>query len=123
MTPFQRKIYYGSLEFVFTLQERYFQGHQLSAFFHASDNSDSVVFVNAAFGEIRDHSLRTTLSQKKVCYGSFEFVFTLRKKVFSEAPVKCVFLYGSTVFLGDCHFWRDQRSQFENDIFSKKNLI
>ena len=123
MTPFQKKIYYGSLEFVFTLQERYFQGHQLSAFFHASDNSDSVVFVNAAFGEIRDHSLRTTLSQKKVCYGSFEFVFTLRKKVFSEAPVKCVFLYGSTVFLGDRHFWRDQRSQFENDIFSKKNLI
>ena len=57
MTPFQKKIYYGSLEFVFTLQERYFQGHQLSAFFHASDNSDSVVFVNAAFGEIRDHSL------------------------------------------------------------------
>ena len=54
---FSKKICYGSLEFVFTLQERYFQGHQLSAFFHASDNSDSVVFVNAAFGEIRDHSL------------------------------------------------------------------
>ena len=33
--------------------------------------------------------------QKKNCYGSFMYVSTLRKKVFSGAPVKCVFLYGS----------------------------
>ena len=32
--------------------------------------------------------------KKKNCDGSFEFVFTLRKKAFSGAPGKFVFLYG-----------------------------
>ena len=35
------------------------------------NNSDSIVFVNVAFGEIKDHSLRTTLLQEKEFYGSF----------------------------------------------------
>ena len=48
----------------------------------------------AAFRGIKDHSLRTTPFQKN-CYGSFGFVSTLRKKVFSGEPVKCFLLYGS----------------------------
>ena len=32
---------------------------------YGPNNSDSIVFRNAAFGEIKDHSLRTTPFQKK----------------------------------------------------------
>ena len=64
--------------------------------FYGSNNTDSVSFWNATFGEIKDHSLRTTsFPKKKTCYGSFAFMPTLRKKVFSRARVKCFSLYGS----------------------------
>ena len=56
----------------------------------------SLVFGNAAFGEIKDYSLRTTKFQNKSWKASFEFVSTLRKKVFSRAQVKCFSLYGAS---------------------------
>ena len=64
-------------------------------FIHGSNNWDSVVFHNEGFEDIKDHSFRATPFQKKICYGSFEFVSTFHKKVFSGAQVKCLFLYGS----------------------------
>ena len=77
-------------------------------FLYGSNNSDSVVFSNSDFKEIKDHSLRTTPFQKKCCYGSFGFVSTLRKKVFSGAPVKWLSLYGSnksdSVLFGNADF-------------------
>ena len=63
---------------------------------YGSNNSDSVVFVDVASGEIKDHSLRTKPCQKKFNYGSFVVMSTLRKKVFSGAPFKYFFLYGSS---------------------------
>ena len=57
-------------------------------------------------------------------YGRFRYAFTLCKKVFSAAPVKWFFLYGSnnsdSVVFGECRFWNCQRSKFENNTFSKK---
>ena len=57
-------------------------------------------------------------------YGRFRYAFTLRKKVFSAAPVKWFFLYGSnnsdSVVFGEYRFWNYQRSKFENNTFSKK---
>ena len=57
-------------------------------------------------------------------YGRFRYAFTLRKKVFSAAPIKWFFLYGSnnsdSVVFGECRFWNYQRSKFENNTFSKK---
>ena len=76
--------------------KRYFQEHQWIIFFlYGSNNRDSVVFGNAAFEEIKDHSLKTTTFQKKFIYGSFWFVSDLRKKVFSGALMKYFCLYGS----------------------------
>ena len=50
--------------------KRYFQEHQWSAFsFMAKNHSDSVVFENANFGEIKDQSLRTAPIQKKTFEG------------------------------------------------------
>ena len=83
--------------YVSNLCKKVFSGALVKfVFLYGSNNSDSFVFRNVGFGEIKDHSLRTTLFQKKKnCYGSFVYVSTLRKKVFLGAPVKCVFLYGS----------------------------
>ena len=68
----------------------------MCVFVYGWNNWDFVIFRNAAFGEIKDHSLRTTpFQKKKKYYGRFEFVSTLRKNVFWGAAVKCVFLYGS----------------------------
>ena len=93
-TPFQKKICYGSFEFVSTFHKKVFSGAPVKCLFlYGSNNSDCVISGNAAFGETKDHSLRTTPFQKKICHGSCEFVSTLSKKVFLGAPVKCVFLW------------------------------
>ena len=91
---FKKKICYGSFEFVCTFHKKVFSGAPVKCLFlYGSNNSDCVIFGNAAFGEINDRSLRTTPFQKKICHGSCEFVSTLSKKVFLGAPVKCVFLW------------------------------
>ena len=64
-------------------------------FLYGSKNSDSVVFKNVGFAEIKDHSLRRTPSQKTFCNRGFMYMSTLREKVFSGALVNCFFLYGS----------------------------
>ena len=97
MTPFKKKFINGNFGFVSTLRKKVFSGAPVKCFsLYGSNNSDSVVFENAAFGDIKDRSLRTIPIQKKLWYGSFRYVSTLRKKVFSGAPVKCVFLYSSS---------------------------
>ena len=53
---------------------------------------------------------------KKNGYGNFRYVLTLRKKVFSGEPVKCLFLYGSNnwdyvVFMNAS--FADIKDQFE----------
>ena len=49
-----------------TLRKKVFSGAPVKCFcLYGSNNLDSVVFGNVAFGEIKDHSLRTTPFQKK----------------------------------------------------------
>ena len=65
-TPFQKKIYYGSSDFKSTLPKKVFLGALVNCvFLYGSNNSDSVIFGNAAFGDIKDYSLRTTPFQPK----------------------------------------------------------
>ena len=74
-------------------EKKAFSGAPMNCFsLYGSNNSDFAVYMNAAFGEIKDHSFRMIIFEKKSCYRSFRFVSTLRKKVFSGTPVKCVFL-------------------------------
>ena len=97
-TPFQKKIYYGSSDFKSTLPKKIFLGALVNCvFLYGSNNSDSVIFGNAAFGDISKITVweRHLFNEKKNCYGSFGFVSTLRQKAFSGAPGKFVFLYGS----------------------------
>ena len=106
---FKKKLCYGSFRCVSNLSKKVFSGAPVNfVFLCDSDNSDSVVSVNAAFGEIKDHSLRMTPFQKKIFYRSFRYMCTLRKKVCSGAPVKCIFLCGSnntdSVAFGNANF-------------------
>ena len=59
-TSFKKKIINESFGFVSTLRKKIFSGASVKCFScYGSNNSDSVVFMNAAFGEIKDHRLST----------------------------------------------------------------
>ena len=53
-------------------------------FVYGSNNSDSAVFKNVGFGEIKDHSLRTTPLPKKICYRGLGICLTYVKRYFQE---------------------------------------
>ena len=56
-----------SFVFKSTLRKKVFSGAPVKCFSpYGSNNSDSVVFLDVASGEIKDHSLRTKPCQKKV---------------------------------------------------------
>ena len=95
-TPFQKQLQW-KFGFVSTLRKKVFSEAPVKCFsLYVSNNSDSVVFDNATFGEIKDNNWRTTPFQKrKICYEGFRHVSTLRRKVFSGAPVKYFSIYGS----------------------------
>ena len=89
------KSFCWSFRYVPFLWTKFFSRAPVKCFsLYGSNNTDLVVFRNVAFGEIKDHSLRTTLFQDKNFNVSFGIVSTLCKKVFSRAPVKCFSLYG-----------------------------
>ena len=69
---FKNKIINWSLGFVSTLCKKVFSGAPVKYFsLYDSNNSHSVVFGNVDFAEIKDHSLRMTLFQKKICQWKF----------------------------------------------------
>ena len=122
---FKRKICYRSFRYLSTLYKKEFSGGPVKWFsLYASNNSDSAVFGSAAFGGIKDYSLRTTLFKKQMCYGRFSFASTLRKKVISWAPVKCVFLHGSnnsdSVFLVMSILQWSKITVWERPLFKKQ---
>ena len=90
-----KKICYGTFRYLSTLRKKVLSGALVNCFFlYDSNNSDSAVFGNGGFAEIKDHSFRTTSFQKKFFWcRSFRYFSTLLKGVFSGAPVKCFFLY------------------------------
>ena len=93
---FQEKRFYRSFEIVATLCKKSFWRTPVKCFsLYGSYNSDSVVFWNATFEEIKDHSLTTTHLQNKISNGNFEFLSTLRKKVFARGSESSFSLDGS----------------------------
>ena len=57
---FKKFFYYGSFWYVSTLRKKVFSAAPVKHFFlQGSKNSDSLVFGNAGFEEIKDHSLST----------------------------------------------------------------
>ena len=120
-----KKNCYVSFKFVFNLRKKVFSGGPVKCvFLYRSNNSDSVIFGSAAFGEIKDHSLRKTPFQKKIYYGSSDFKSTLPKKIFLGALVNCVFLYGSnnsdSVIFGNAAFGGIKDHSLRTTPFQKK---
>ena len=76
-----------------TYFKSYFQWHQL-IFFEGSANLDPVVFGNDGFGNSKTTIQQRNLFKNIFCYGRFKYASTLRKNIFSAAPVKCFFIHG-----------------------------
>ena len=84
-TSFLRKFIYGSFGFLSTLHKKVFLGAPVKwFFFYGSNKSDSVVFKNAAFREIKDHSLRTTPFKKNLAMEVLGLCLPYIKSYFQE---------------------------------------
>ena len=108
------------------LRKNVFSGEPVKCFFlYDSYNSDSVVFLNAPLGKIKDHTFENITFSKKNSFATFRHVFNIRKKVFLGAPVRCLF-YGSnnsdSVVFSNSGFGKMKDDSFENDTFSKSNF-
>ena len=87
---------------MFTLCEKVFSREPVKSFStYGSNYSGSLVFGNAAFGDIKDHSLRMRSFEKIFTMDVLDMCLSYGKKVFSGAPVKCFSHYGSNN-LGFC---------------------
>ena len=97
-TPFQQKFFCMELlGMCLPYVKRYFQRHQYSAFFFMAHRTQILLFSGMLFLERSKIKFwLRQLSKKFFCYGSFRCVSTLRKKLFSGAPVKGFFLYCSS---------------------------
>ena len=108
-----------------TFREKVFSGAPVKCSSDFGSNiSDCFVFGNAAFGEIKDHSLRATLFQEKKIYGSFEIVCIFCENVFCLAPVKHFSLYSSNNFFlvfGNTAFEEIKDHSLRTTRFQKKN--
>ena len=56
----------------------------MCVFVYGSNNSHSVIFGNATFGEIKDHSLKTTPFQKKFAMEVLSLCLPYVKRYFQE---------------------------------------
>ena len=125
---FSKKTLLWKFRYVSNLCKKLFWGAPVKCFsLHGSNNSDSVVFGYADIVEIKDHSFRMKPFQKKLCYRSFRYVSTLRKKVCSGAPVKWFSLYGSNnldfVVFGNAAFGEIKDHSLRTSPFQKTTLL
>ena len=126
---FSKKNFYGSFGIVSTWCRNIFWRAALKPFsVYGSNFSDSLVFGNRPFGEMKYRSLRKrSFHTKKIAMEVLGMCLCYEKKYFQGHQWSTFVSIGqiTEIFFsfGECGFWRDQRSQFENDIFSKKNFF
>ena len=117
---------YEKFGFVSALLKKVFSGAPVNCFsLYGSNKCNCVVFGNLAFGEIKDHSLRTTPFQKKICDQSFRFVSTHIKRYFQEHQLSVFFFMAQitviVLFLGILLLERSKITIWEQQRFLKKN--
>ena len=83
-TPFWKKNCFWSFRLVSTLLKTYFQEDQWSAFLFVTHNSDSFIFGNAPFGEIKHHSLKARSFQKTFAMQVLGMCLSYGKSDFQE---------------------------------------
>ena len=92
---------------------------------YSSNNSDSVAFWNAAFGEIKACSVKATPFLKKLSMEVSSLCLPYGKGYFQEEQWSAfLFMAQMSHFVSfrECQFGRDQRSQFEHNQFFKNFL-
>ena len=110
------------------LSKKEFSGAPVKCVFLCDSNSsDSVVFGNADFAHLKDHSFRMTPFQKKNYQWKFLVCVYLLKKVFSGAPVKCFSVYGlnnlDAVVFGNAAFGEIKDHSLRTTPFQKKPFL
>ena len=108
--------------------KRYFQEHQLSAFLFVAQITQILLFsVTSILQRSKITVWERHLFKKKLCYGSFRYVSTLRKKVSSKAPMKWFSLYESnnsdSVLLENDGFAEIKDYSFRTTPFQKKIVV
>ena len=112
----------GNSTHVSILRKNVFSGAPVKWFLRqGSDISDSVVFENAAVGKIKFHILRTTHFPEMFLLWNF-LVYLTWNGILSLTSEKLFSLrlkYLRFCCFGEWRFQKDQRSQFENNPFSR----
>ena len=87
----------GSFGFVSTLHKKVFSGAPVRwVFLYGWNNSDSAVFGNATFGEIKDQSLRMTNFEKKFAMKVLGLCLPYVKRYFQEHQLSVFFFMVQT---------------------------
>ena len=123
---FSKKKCYGRFRHVTTLRKKVFWRPPVKCFsLFGSNNSDSFPFENAAFGDTKDHTLRIALLQQRISMKVLRLYLPYVKGICTRTS-KVLFSFRLKLLrfssFQECRFWRGDRSQFENDAFSEKNL-
>ena len=126
-TPFQKKFAVEVLGMQLPYIKRYFQEYQWSSFLFMAQITQILFLSRVVLLEISKITVweRDIFKEKlpfkfQVCvYLPWKGIFRSTSKVLFWFWLKYIWLF----CFWECHFWRDQRSQFESDTFSrKKNL-
>ena len=90
---FQNFFYYGRFRHASILRRKVFSAASAKWFFFTAQISQIQLFWTVPFLERSKITVwEQHLFERYFCYGSFRYLLTLCKKVFSGAPVKCFFL-------------------------------
>ena len=125
---FKKSFYYGTIRYVSKLHKTVFSGGQVKCvFLYGSNNSGSACSGMTVWHKSKITVWEGHLFKQKFIYGSFGFVSTLRKKVFSGAPVKWIFLYGlnnsDSVVFGNAAFGEIKDHSVRTTPFQKRFLL
>ena len=122
---FSKKNCYVSLKFVSNLRKKVFSGEPVKCvFLYGWNNSDSVIFGSAAFGEIKDHSLSTKSFQKKFAMGVLGLYLPYVKRYFQEHQLSAFFFMAQItqilLFSGMPLLERSKITVWERHLFKRK---
>ena len=125
---FKKSFYYGTIRYVSKLHKTVFSGGQVKCvFLYGSNNSGSACSGMTVWHKSKITVWEGHLFKQKFIYGSFGFVSTLRKKLFSGAPVKWIFLYGlnnsDSVVFGNPAFGEIKDHSVRTTPFQKRFLL
>ena len=124
---FKKNFWYGSFRHLLILLQKVYSGAPVKCFFYIAKKLRFRCFRECWFWRKQISQFENDTSLKKICYGTFRYLSTLRKKVLSGALVNCFFLYDSnnsdSAVFGNGGFAEIKDHSFRTTSFQKKNFL